>query len=231
MISYFLKNLYATKPKEFIDKATNFFKKISKVKGLIYINNTYNTKIFLRFTSSCLWGEAFGDLKSGESGVIPCGEIALTHVKFHDIVPHPLPINGSITLSGYPIVHQYNLRSQSAANHQAELYQQLSTLKHGAIKAQVKQGVIVDLELLDNTAGDAFLALKKLFANNPYYRTIIEIGHGINTKQKLINGNCSMNESFGNKNLCIHYGFGHVRYSDYHIDILCPETKIERGPK
>ncbi len=225
-IHYFLKNIMNTSPEMYIAKADTFFSAIENRDKIIYADNNHKTQATLTVDNSCLWGEAYGDLRAGESGVIPCGEIALTHVNFKDNKPHPLPLNGEIVLQGLPIIHHYNLTSAAAIAKQAALYNALTVLQQAPVIATVTNGVITTLTALDKKAEPAIDALENLFNENKYYRTIIEVGHGLNHTAKLAKKNCSMNESFGGNDYCIHYGLGHMRFSDFHVDVICQNTRI-----
>jgi hypothetical protein len=92
--------------------------------------------------------------------------------------------------------------------------------------ARVVDGVVEGLEAVSLEARSAVDMLEKLFDVDSRYRIIWEIGFGANTKMEVIKGNRSPNESYGHRNGAIHWGLGLTPWTQYHIDIICPNTLI-----
>ena len=100
-----------------------------------------------------------------------------------------------------------------------------------AVIATVTEGEIQDLETSCPQAVEASEMLQMLFEVDSRYRVIWEIGVGANTQMEVIQANRSPNESYGHKNGAIHWGLGLTPWTQYHIDIICPNTVIvnEKG--
>lgn len=54
----------------------------------------------------------------------------------------------------------------------------------------------------------------------------VQIGFGINTQLEILPGNLGMNEVYGGKYGSIHWGLGLTPWTQYHLDIICPDTKV-----
>ncbi|GJH03185.1 hypothetical protein [Paraburkholderia terrae] len=59
------------------------------------------------------------------------------------------------------------------------------------------------------------------------YRILWEIGFGINTESRILPGNHAMNETYGGTAGAIHFGIGLTPYTQYHLDIICPNTTVK----
>src|SRR5207249_6300741 len=55
---------------------------------------------------------------------------------------------------------------------------------------------------------------------------IWEIGFAINTFLDILPGNHAMNEVFGGTRGCLHWGLGLTPFTQYHIDMICPNTLV-----
>ncbi|OGT49917.1 MAG: hypothetical protein A3F17_06495 [Gammaproteobacteria bacterium RIFCSPHIGHO2_12_FULL_41_15] len=223
-ISYFLNVIYDTDPEELQSKVDNFFKTLGDSKTITFINHEYDTSAVLNLNKDCLWTEICGHIHAGEIGIAPSAELALTHVEFKN--PHcSLDITGDLLLQGCPILHVHDTQP-SCRHQQSQLFTQLTSLQMGALKVTLVKGVIQHLEVLKAPAQIACDAFEKLLATTEAYRTLIEVGIGLHHRFRLVDGNKTMNETYGGDHQCVHFGMGAFGSTLYHLDVLCPATSL-----
>lgn len=216
---------YNTNSDEFELKRDTLFEKLGTSPHIDYVNANTNTRARLTLSSSCLFSCIFGQIKPGEISVCPAGEMALCHEKFQDEKAHQLEISGEITLHGTTILHGMSYKK---SDYQKELFEQLNKLKNAPVIATIKHGIITDLRPYTKEAKEPLAAIERLFKDNNDYRTLIEIGHGMNSAVKLRDENCAANEFYANNGICVHFGIGNPDLNHiFHLDILCPDTKME----
>ena len=75
-------------------------------------------------------------------------------------------------------------------------------------------------------AGRSGSPLEALFRIDSRYRKVWELGFAINTRHELLPGNTAMNETFGGTAGTLHFGLGLTPYTQYHLDIICPLTRV-----
>jgi hypothetical protein len=135
-----------------------------------------------------------------------------------------LVVNGEITLCGQPIIHVG--AASFLREDQACIYQQLAYVRDHALIASLHDGVITKLYATHPSTWPALNMMQALFTVDSRYRILWEIGIGLNSTLKLLSGNHAMNEMFGGENGTVHWGFGLTPYTQYHMDFICPSTRI-----
>jgi hypothetical protein len=225
-INHFIKVMEATNPKEQRAFANHFFDSIEQAEYLKIIDTKYETEAtFVHFNDKYEWYEQGGPLEWGQQQIVPSGELSvlpLSHGTFS--AECRLQIDGKVVFRGQPILHsgkQLCLRDE-----QARIYSQLSPLENYPVIATIKNGLITNLETSDEAAKPAQAMLEKLFADDPHYQYIWEVGFGINTALDLWQGNTAMNEVYGGNNGVLHWGFGLTPFTQYHLDIICPDSIV-----
>lgn len=225
-VSHFAPLIYGRRRENFLKKADAFYQKLERASYVHYRNPIYNTCATLTINEFCLWIDMFGQVNPGEIGVLPTGEIALSHSSFNDPTIPTVELNGEIILHGLPILHGYQYNDKNFLKEQEYLYHKLTDLQSIPLKCTIRSGVITDLQEPRGGMSKAKCALEKLFSKDSRYRHISEIGIGLDSKLIPINENCSLNESYGGSSKCIHFAMG-MPSLDYHLDIICPDTQIE----
>jgi hypothetical protein len=95
----------------------------------------------------------------------------------------------------------------------------------------VREGVIVDTLPGEQSgeAADVAAALDELFAADPRYRTIWELGFGINTDMETVPANCGLNEPYGASDGVVHLGIGLTPFTRFALTFLCRGTVLVSG--
>ena len=226
-IEHFIKVLEKTDPLAQEKFANRFFEIIESSQSLKIINEEYQVSaIFAHFDDEHYeWFEQSGTLNYGGQQIVPSGELSVLPLAHGQFNPEcKLAINGEIALKGYPIVHSG--KSSFLATDQARIYTQLSALQKYGIIAKVENGVITKLDATHSSVESAKSMLEALFAVDSRYATIWELGFGINTQLKIWPDNTAMNEVYGGDNGVLHWGLGLTPFTQYHLDIICPSTKV-----
>jgi len=230
-LAHFLKLLEKTDPAKQIQLAEAWYKKINGNKQLHFINQQYHTQATLTIKPGYLWGDIYGYVPEGGHHMALNGEIALTPMVSPAEVDRSLTdipkldITGSLIFHGYSMLHRSVAKPYVSLADQARLFTALDSLRDHPIKLALTGGMITSLEPLSNGAKQAVNVLESLFMIDSRYQMLFEIGFGLNTHLELYPGNCTLNESFGAKAGCLHFGIG-SRLTNYHYDIICPGTKV-----
>jgi len=206
--------------------ADRFFSSGEDSEYIDFIDDNTQTKArFSHISDQYEWFEQLGPVEWGGQQFCPAGEISVLPMFHGNYDPEKrFAINGQITLCGYPILNSG--RPSFIRRDQERIYQELSGIKRQSIIATVKDGEITDLASDDPAAKPATDMLRAMFKVDSRYKIIWEIGFGSNTNMQIIDGNKAPNESYGHKNGCVHWGLGLTPWTQYHLDILCPNTKI-----
>ena len=211
------------------DFSESFFEKAEAADRLEYVDVRYGTRAVLdHLQDGLVWNQQAGPLEWGEQQIVPSGEISVLPIEitaFHEDLR--LPLDGEITLRGYPILHS-GTPSFSRAD-QARIHERLSAMNEHAIKAVVVAGRITELVALDPGAGPAVEMLEQMFAVDSRYRIVWEIGHALNVNLDILPGNHAMNEVYGGTQGCLHWGLGLTPFTQYHLDIISPGTSVIGG--
>lgn len=227
-INYFLRAGEKTDPLEQETITFNFFNNLELEETLVLYDKKYQTKAtFNHLLDDYGWHEQCGMLEWGQQQVFPAGEIAcfLVPLKATEIdFSLRMEINGEIPLMGYPVLHSGP--PSFLLTDQERIYQKLSTIKKHAVIAKITRGEIVDLIATDHTSKPAEEILKNMFLVDSRFRTIYEIGFAINYNIKPFEANNAMNEVSSGKDGTIHFGIGMLPYTQYHLDIVCPNLTV-----
>lgn len=207
--------------------ANNFFEIAEKSKQVCFYDPSTKTKAtFEHLSDEYEWFEQLGVIDWGSQQFCPAGEVSvlpLAHGGYSST--KRLSLNGEITLHGIPLVNSG--KPSFLINDREYVYKQLEPLKTNSVIASVEDGAIRSLRCIRNKECNSILEmLEALFKVDSRYRNIWEIGFGSNTNMQTINGNKMINEVYGHKNGCVHWGLGLTPWTQYHIDIICPQTII-----
>jgi hypothetical protein len=209
-----------------------FFELAEEAKSLQYVDITYGTRAVLKHLSDGLvWNQQAGPVDWGDQQIVPAGEISVLPIEitdFHEDLH--LPLEGELVLRGHPILHS-GTPSFSRVD-QARIHAELAAMREHAIKATVVRGRITALEALSPGAAPAVEMLEHMFAVDSRYRIVWEIGHALNTSLDMMPGNHAMNEVYGGTEGCLHIGLGLTPFTQYHLDIIVPGTRVlsDQGP-
>ncbi|KAB7597331.1 M29 family metallopeptidase [Verminephrobacter eiseniae] len=227
VINHFLRVLEDTDPEKQQQHANHFFELGENAAFLEFVDERNGTLArFNHLDDSYLWSEQAGTLGDGEQQLAPSGEISVLPLKIQEFDETlRLDFNGTIALNGTPILH--NGTPSFLRADQQRLHHALSGISDTALIATVENGVIVDLKAASPTGDSATAILQALFTIDSRYRILWEIGFGINTAHRILPGNHAMNETFGNTDGAIHFGLGLTPYTQYHLDIICPNTVVK----
>nr|WP_184345817.1 hypothetical protein [Streptomyces olivoverticillatus] len=209
-----------------------FFEIAEEAGHLEYVDPRHGTRAVMdHLRDGLVWNQQAGPLDWGDQQIVPAGEISVLPIEIREFQEDlRLPLEGEITLRGYPILHS-GTPSFSRAD-QARIHSRLWTMRDNAIKAVVEDGRITHLTALDAGAAPALEMLEQMFAVDSRYRIVWEIGHALNTALDILPGNHAMNEVYGGTEGCLHYGLGLTPFTQYHLDIISPDTRVvsDNGP-
>ncbi len=226
-IDHFLRQIENTNPFSQREFAKSFFATLTASNQIHLIDETHGVTAILDLNSNqdSSWYEQGGQMDWGSQMTFPSGEVSTfpnVHSK-HGIF-WKLPLEGQIALFG-PVIVSAGTRSFELED-QERIYQDLSKVEQYPVIATVEQGTITRLTAKHPEAYDAKSMLEALFERDVRYRTVWELGIGINTELKLWPGNTPMNEAYGGSKGVVHWGLGLPPFTEYHIDFLCPEINV-----
>jgi hypothetical protein len=189
------------------------------------ILSTASRHVFDHQDESYFWSEQAGRIDYGQQQLAPPGEISVLPLRITDFDESlDLELNGTIALQGYPILH--NGTPSFQRSDQKRLHSDLATLENAPILAHVRKGHIESVEAFSPAVQPALDVLEAMFRVDSRYRKVWEIGFAINTRHELIAGNTAMNETYGGTEGALHFGLGLTPYTQYHLDIICPFTRV-----
>jgi hypothetical protein len=230
-IRHFLQCSEETDPLEQEKKADIFFEKCESSDFLRLIDGKNETSAtFFHLEEGLKWHEQIGTLQWGEQQLIPSGEISVLPVEiFTKGINSSLNLNGQLALKGIPVLHSGT--PSFCLEDQERIFKILSGMIHHAVIVTLKEGIVVDIHPSHHTVKQASEMLAAFYSVDSRYQTLIEIGFSINDHLTLFPGNLSMNEVFSEPFGTVHFGFGLIPHTQYHLDIVCPGTKVlnERG--
>jgi hypothetical protein len=228
VIEHFLRCGENISPIEQERASDQFFLKCEGTKRLQFIDDIQETKAeFHHVREFYGWHEQLGTIDWGGQQVFPSGEISCFLVPLKGINKLPdakFDLTGEIALKGYPVVHSGP--PSFLREDQMRIYERLSTFKDYALIATVEKGTITALRSTHPNAEPALQMLEDLFVVDSRFRKIFEIGFSLKNSISIWDGNVAMNESYGGEKGCIHFGLGMLPFTQYHIDIVCPNTKV-----
>lgn len=225
-VRHFLEVIKRTDPRKQQDFADRFFALGEQAEYLEFVDDRNETSArFKHLDESYLWSEQAGTLGYGEQQLAPAGEISVLPLRIQDFDDSlRLDFNGTIALHGHPILHSgtpHFLRAD-----QRRLHARLDAMAHDAVIAEVRDGAISGLHARSPKSEEARAMLQSLFDVDSRYRILWEIGFGVNTDNEILPGNHAMNETYGGSAGAIHFGLGLTPYTQYHLDIVCPNTRV-----
>lgn len=227
VIQHFLEQAVATNPQKQCEFVDTFFSQLEDSKTLLFKNSVFDCEAELLHTNQMLtWHEQAGVMRSGDQQLLPSGEVSVLALPVYgeDIIS-ALPFSGTIALQGLAVVHSGEQSFLPAD--QQRLYESLATVDtRSAVMLTVENGVVVATSTTGDEGAIAGKTMNALFDVDSRYRTLTEIGFGINTEMRPYPGNCAMNEVFGGESGIVHFGFGLSPFTQYHLDILCPGTHV-----
>jgi hypothetical protein len=227
-IAYFLTVMERTDPVAQAKRAESFFDAVAAAGTLRLIDDRQQTECgFAAGSAEYVWNQQAGVLEPGEQQIAPAGELSVLPMEIIDFDPaRRLALDGSLTLRGEPIVHAGYDRRLDAE--QAQLYRNLQPLNRHPVVLEVEHGLIVRCTAGGPTPESTLVAttLNRLFAADPRYRTVWELGFGINTAMNVVPANCGMNEVYGAENGVVHLGIGLTPFTRFALTFLCPATRL-----
>jgi hypothetical protein len=230
-IRYFLTVLESADPGTQVARADAFFAAVGATPGLRLVDAKRGSSCeFDALRSEYVWNQQAGYLGAGEQQIAPPGELSVLPMEITDFdASRRLALDGELVLQGPSIVHAgYD---QALAGRQAALYEQLSPLARHPVLFSVEAGAITGCGPGAATAEAKQLAavFDELFAADPRYRVIWELGFGINTDMQVVPANCGLNEPFGGTDGVVHIGLGLTPYTEFALTFLCPATALIGG--
>jgi hypothetical protein len=230
-VGYFLGVLERTDPVAQAERADAFFTAVAAAGGLRLVDDGQRTECaFSPAADDYVWNQQAGVLEPGEQQIAPAGELSVLPMDITDFDPsRRLALDGTLTLRGEPIVHAgYD---PGLAGEQADLYERLTALRRYPVVLDVADGMITSCRPGSAAAPSVRVAatLTDLLAADPRYRTVWELGFGINTAMSVVAGNCGMNEVYGADNGVVHLGIGLTPFTRFALTFLCPATRLTDG--
>lgn len=225
-LAHFMKVIEDTDPVLQQELAERFFDVGQKSDFFELVDERYGTRArFDHLDERYLWSEQAGPLGPGEQQLAPSGEISVLPLHVWEFDSNLfLSLNGTLALQGYTILHSGTpgfLRSD-----QARIHERLTPLERDALIATVENGKIIALVAADRAAEPALAMLSAMFEVDSRYRIVWEIGFAINTSSRVLPGNLAMNETYGASNGTVHFGLGFTPFTQYHLDLICPDTAV-----
>lgn len=226
IIRHFIGVMERTDPVEQGSFSDTFFELLEESEELRYVDAKRATSATLQHLSDGLvWNQQAGPVEWGEQQIVPAGEISVLPVEITEFSEDlHLPLEGDIVFRGYPILHN-GTPSYTRAD-QRRIYERLACLNSHAVIAHVENGIITAIKPADPGAEPAVEMLSAMFEVDARYRIVWEIGHALNTSLDLLRGNHAMNEVYGGTDGCLHWGLGLTPYTQYHLDIISPDTTV-----
>jgi hypothetical protein len=226
LIAHFLDVMERTSPEEQDNFSDTFFELLEEADHLVYVDRRRGTRAALRHLDETLvWNQQAGALGWGEQQIVPAGEISVLPIDITEFEEDlHLPLEGEIVFRGYPILHSGT--PSFSREDQARIYRELSVLNDNAVVARVESGLITDIRADTPGAVPAVNMLNAMFEVDSRYRIVWEMGHALNTSLELVVGNHAMNEVYGGTQGCLHWGLGLTPYTQYHLDIISPDTTV-----
>lgn len=225
-LQHFLHVMEHTDPAQQDAMADAFFESAEGSQVLRLVNREYGTSAeFLHRSENYVWNEQVGSLDWGAQQIAPAGEISALPMSIYDFkADRGLNISGQIVMKGQPVLHSGT--PSFTRRDQARIYDRLSAMKHHGIVADVDCGTIKALHETDPAVRPAVRMLEALFDVDSRYRLLWELGFGVNTALTLLPSNTAMNEVYGGTHGSIHWGLGLTPYTQFHLDIISPDTVV-----
>jgi hypothetical protein len=218
-----IENTSAQEQGEFSDR---FFELAESTDRLIYVDERHGTRAELdHLADGLIWNQQAGPLEWGEQQIVPSGEISVLPMQIveFDEKLH-LPLEGSIAFRGFPILHSGT--PSFIRKDQARLSGKLAGLEHEAVVCDITKGTISSLRPFRKEGAEVAKVFEAMFEIDSRYTLVWEIGHALNTSLDILPGNHAMNEVYGGERGCLHWGLGLTPFTQYHLDIISPDTTV-----
>lgn len=227
-IRYFLRVIERTDPAAQEAVADRFFEAVKNASHLRIIDAEHGTSCrFDPFGGGYVWNQQAGFLGPGEQQIAPAGELSVLPMDITEFdEDRRLALSGTLVLLGWPIVHAGYDRALDTE--QADLYERLVPLRRNPLTLTVEDGRITDVRDAGGTAeGTALVAVfDELFTEEPRYRSIWELGFGINTGMEVSPANCGLNETYGAADGVVHIGLGLTPFTKFALTFICPTASL-----
>jgi hypothetical protein len=203
-----------------------FFELAETTSHLVYVDDKHGTRASLdHLREDLVWNQQAGPLGWGDQQLVPSGEISVLPIGIMEFDEHlNLPLDGEVTFRGYPILHGGKM--SFTREDQARIHRTLVPLQHYAVIAQVSKGRMTSVRPFEPEAAPLVRMLESMFEVDSRYELVWEIGHAMNTSLDILPGNHAMNETYGGTHGCLHFGLGITPYTQYHLDIIAPDTTV-----
>ncbi len=206
--------------------ADRFFDIGGRSRHLLFVDRRTGTQArFEHRAGHCEWFDQVGEIPWGGQQFAPPGEISclpMAHGRFDP--GRRFALDGEVTFQGIPIVNSG--RPSFLRSDQQRIHDALASLVDHAVVARIEAGIVVDHRPLAPGGQPAAAMLDALFDVDSRFRQVWELGFGANTQMQPRPGNKAPNEAFGASNGCLHFGLGLTPWTQYHIDLLSPETQV-----
>ncbi|KPI09485.1 hypothetical protein OK074_3291 [Actinobacteria bacterium OK074] len=204
-----------------------FFERVERTDRLLVVDDDTGSEAEFDHTAGdCVWNQQAGVLSPGEQQLAPGGKIGVmpAEINTFDASARLLGLNGTLTLSGWPIVHRSD--DPGDAPEQKRLFSELASLVAHPVQLTVVAGVIEAVTTADSAAGPAVEALDRLLGEDPRYRVVWELGFGLNTDMDALPANCGPNEVYGARSGVVHLGLGITPHTRFALAFLCPRSSL-----
>lgn len=220
-VRYFLRAAAAGDAAAQEKTAAAFFEALVESDDITVENEAHGTSATVVAThEDAVWNQQAGVLEPGEQQIVPAGELSMLPADITQFdADLRLPVSGRFVVSGWPIVHRS--ADTSSAGEQARLFTGLSGLVTGSLALDVTDGVIEEHHALDQAAEEAARLLTELFAAEPRYRVLWELGFGINPDFGMLPANCGPNEVYGGRHGAVHLGVGLTPFTRFALTFAC----------
>lgn len=207
-IQYFLDVAARGDAKIEAETAQGFFDRLAEAGPVAVVDDERGTRAsFDPFAAGLVWNQQAGPLEAGGQQIAPAGELSVLPAEITGFDPDGrLPLDGELTLRGWPIVHSSPDADDRAD--QARIFGALRALAAAPVVVEIEAGVITGHRAADARAAAAADALTELFALDGRYRIVWELGFGINPLLEVRPGNCGPNEVYGGPAGALHLGVG-----------------------
>lgn len=225
-IVHFLRMGARTDPRRQEQMAEDFFARGEAAERFRFVDEERGTVAeFAHLNDELWWHEQGGYLGWGDQQLFPSGEISVLPVSvFGQNIDTTFDLNGQLCLEGHPVLHSGT--PSFLLEDQERIFRCLSTLQDSPVIATVEHGKIADLRATAPASEPAADMLSAMCDVDSRYRSVLELGFGINTGLELFPGNSAMNEVYGGRQGAVHIGLGLIPYTQYHLDLICPSTRV-----
>ncbi|MEU2868486.1 hypothetical protein ABZ769_04685 [Streptomyces olivoreticuli] len=207
--------------------AEEFFDRAGTTERLLITDDDAGTEAEFDLTSpDCVWNQQAGVLGDGEQQIFPPGKLSATAAEITTFSADARlsGLTGALTLRGWPVVHRG--ADPDDAPGQQRLFEALAPLVNLPVRLDVAGGLITGVTPGQPSAAPAARALEELLSAEPLYRTIWELGFGINTDTEIVPANCGPNEVYGAGHGVVNLGLGVTPTTRFALAFLMPRSSL-----